>query len=125
MVIARSTLGGPPPPRSEPSSVSPGSPTLLLLVIALSATALYFGREFFVPLALAILLSFALAPPVRWLRRVHMPRLPAVLLVVVVAFLLILSFAGVVAWQIADLANRLPRYQYNIENKIEVLRAGP
>ena len=47
---------------------------------------LYFGREIFVPLALAILLSFALAPPVRWLRRLRMPRLPAVLVVVTLAF---------------------------------------
>ena len=37
-------------------------------MIVIVVAALYFGRDIFVPLALAMLLSFALAPPVRWLR---------------------------------------------------------
>ena len=45
----------------------PGTPftglgTLAVGVIAIAA--LYFGREVFVPMALALLLSFALGPPV-------------------------------------------------------------
>ena len=36
--------------------------------------ALYFGREVFVPIALAVLLSFVLAPLVGFLQRWHIPR---------------------------------------------------
>jgi predicted PurR-regulated permease PerM len=97
--------------------------TLALMVVIIAA--LYFGREIFVPLALAILLAFALAPPVRWLRRIRVPSVPAVLSVVTVAFLLILAFAWTITGQIADLAQRLPAYQSNIEAKIDSLLEAP
>ena len=42
-----------------------------------------------VPIALAILLSFLLAPPVAWLRRTRMPRTAAVALVVTTAVALL------------------------------------
>ena len=96
----------------------------LAIVVAVIA-GLYFGREIFVPIALSILLSFALAPPVRWLRRIHVPRIAAVLMVVTLAFMLIAGFAAVVAWQVTDLARGLPTYQRNIEAKIEGFRSGP
>jgi predicted PurR-regulated permease PerM len=103
-----------------------GSSALVTLaVIAGVVASLYFGREIFVPLALAMLLSFALAPPVRWLHRLRIPKVPAVLAVVVLAFLVIVAFGWVVAWQVADLAQRLPAYQQNIEAKIEALRETP
>ena len=96
-----------------------------LSVIVIIVAALYFGREVFLPLALAILLSFALAPPVRWLRFLYFPRLPAVLTVVSLAFVVILAFGWVVTWQVADLAQQLPAYQRNIEAKIDDFREGP
>jgi predicted PurR-regulated permease PerM len=39
-----------------------------MAVAELIIAALYFGREIFVPLALAVLLSFVLAPFVTWMR---------------------------------------------------------
>src|ERR687886_2160254 len=53
-----------------------------LLVGALAVAALYFGREVFVPLALATLLGFVLAPLVRLLRRGRLGRVPSVLVAV-------------------------------------------
>jgi predicted PurR-regulated permease PerM len=50
---------------------------------------LYFGREVFIPIALAILLSFVLAPIVRQLQRLHVPRGFSVVGVVLLAFLVI------------------------------------
>src|SRR4030095_4522543 len=46
--------------------------TAILAVIIISM--LYFGRDIFVPVALAILLSFVLAPLVGILQRIHVPR---------------------------------------------------
>ncbi len=96
----------------------------MLAMIVIAVAALYFGRDIFVPLALAMLLSFALAPVVRWLRRLFLPNLPAVLVAVSVAFLAIFALGSLVAWQVADLAERLPTYRSNIEAKIELAARG-
>ena len=53
------------------------------VVTAILIGALYFGREVFVPIALAILLSFVLAPLVGMLQRWHFPRALSVISVVV------------------------------------------
>ena len=58
-----------------------------LAVAVITIAALYFGREVFVPLALAVLLSFALGPPVLLLRRWHINRVLAVVAVVGLAFI--------------------------------------
>jgi predicted PurR-regulated permease PerM len=78
----------------------------LVVVVA----ALYFGRDVFVPLALAGLLSFALAPLIAVLRNWGIPRTSAVLTVVVAAFLGIFSFGFIVAGQVSQLGASLPRY---------------
>jgi predicted PurR-regulated permease PerM len=83
-----------------------GMKTAAIIVVVIPL--LYFGREVFVPIALSILLSFALAPPVRWLRRIHVPRILAVISVVALAFAALAAFSMVVAWQVADLAQSLP-----------------
>jgi predicted PurR-regulated permease PerM len=58
---------------------------------------LYFGREVFVPIALAILLSFVLAPLVRLLQRWYVPRGLTVVVVVLLAFASIFTLGGVIA----------------------------
>ena len=98
---------------------------LTLTIIVAAIAALYFGRDILVPIALATLLSFALAPPVRWLRRINVPNLPAVLTVVTLAFLLIFACGWMLAMQATDLAQRLPAYRTNIELKIDALFESP
>lgn len=95
-----------------------------LAVLVVVVAALYFGRDIFVPLALAVLLSFALAPVVSWLRRRGLPRAPAVITVVVLAFLSISAFGALIAGQVTQLGENLPRYQSTIEEKIRSLRSS-
>jgi predicted PurR-regulated permease PerM len=83
---------------------------------------LYFGREVFVPIALAILLSFVLAPLVRLLQRWYMPRGLSVISVVLLAFISIFALGGVIATQLAQLAGDLPRYELTMREKIKSLR---
>jgi predicted PurR-regulated permease PerM len=52
---------------------------------------LYFARDVIVPIALAVLLSFLLAPAVRWLRRWNIGRVTAVTLTGLIAFLAIIG----------------------------------
>jgi predicted PurR-regulated permease PerM len=111
--------------RPELPSHGDGSALLTLAVVVAVVAGLYFGRTVLVPLALAALLSFALAPLVRLLRRMQLPRIPSVIAVVTFAFLLIFAFGSAIAWQLADLAQRLPSYQFNIESKIEALSESP
>jgi predicted PurR-regulated permease PerM len=93
-----------------------------LAVAVITIAALYFGREVFVPLALAVLLSFALGPPVLLLRRWHINRVLAVIAVVVLAFSVILGIGALIGSQLAHLAENLPGYQTNITEKIHSLR---
>ena len=94
-----------------------------LLVVAVMA-ALYFGRDILVPVTLAILLSFVLVPAVRLLRQVGMPRVPAVLLVVVIAFGALVGIGTLIANEAAQLAADLPRYQITMREKITALRGA-
>ena len=95
-----------------------------LAVMLVVVAALYFGHDVFVPLVLAGLLSFALAPVVAALRRRGIPKIPAVIAVVVLAFLGISVFGFVVAGQVSQLGASLPRYQDDIEEKIKSLRSS-
>jgi predicted PurR-regulated permease PerM len=93
-----------------------------LAVGVITVAALYFGRDVFVPMALAVLLSFALGPLVVWLRSWHINRVLAVIGVVVLAFAVILGIGALIASQLEHLAEDLPGYQSNITEKIHSLR---
>lgn len=94
--------------------------TLAVGVVVIAA--LYVGREVFIPIVLAILLSFVLAPIVDLMRRIHLGRVPAVLVAVLLALSIIIALGGLVGVQIAQLAGDLPRYQETIAGKVEDLR---
>jgi predicted PurR-regulated permease PerM len=90
-----------------------------LVSAAIVVAALYVGRDILLPFALAILLSFLLAPLVERLEKWKFGRIPAVLTVVTVAFLSFSVLAFVLAHQVYDLAYKLPDYQENILAKAQ------
>jgi predicted PurR-regulated permease PerM len=94
---------------------------LTILTSGLVIAGLYFGRDIFVPFALAVLLSFLLAPAVRWLRKLRLGRVPAVGASVILAFIAIFGFGAIVAEEVASLGRDLPQYQHNIQEKIRSL----
>ena len=94
--------------------------TAILAVIIVSM--LYFGRDIFVPVALAILLSFVLTPLVGILQRIRVPRGLAVVSLVILAFSLIFAMGSLLATQLTQLAGDLPRYQSTISEKIQHFR---
>ena len=114
-----------PPKTSFPIFVST-SPTRIaflegLLIAAIVVTALYVGREVLVPLALAILLSFVLTPPLLFLRRLRVPRVLGIAILVSSAFLLILALGWLVSGEATQLAVQLPRYQSTLAEKISMI----
>src|SRR4051794_37920294 len=94
--------------------------TAVLAVIIV--TMLYFGRDIIIPIAMAILLSFVLAPLVGILQRIRVPRGLAVVAVVIVAFAVIFAIGSLLASQLTQLAGDLPRYQSTITEKIQSFR---
>ena len=105
----------PPPAKAGQSLVVAGS-----VIIAIGA--LYVGAGIFVPLVLAVLLTFALAPMVRVLRRLHLPHIAAVLLSVAGAALLIGLIAFLIVTQLARLAGDIPQYQQIVGDKVRMLQ---
>lgn len=87
----------------------------------LVVVVLYWAQAVLVPLALAILLTFVLTPPVTWLER-WIGRVPAVLTVVTCVFLLLGLGAWGLARQAGHLAEDLPGYRVNILAKIADVR---
>ena len=99
-----------------------GTTLINLAVAALIIAGLYLGREIFVPLALAVLLSVVLAPFVVWMQSWGIPRTISVLVVVFIGFSIIFSLGGLMVSQASRLAEDLPKYQQTLRDKIESLR---
>ncbi|HEV3008707.1 MAG TPA: AI-2E family transporter [Burkholderiales bacterium] len=99
------------------------SRTFSLVALVVVAAILYLARDVLIPLVVAILLSFLLAPAVTLLERWHLGRVPATAVIVLLGF----SIIGAVGWfaasQAVSLAARLPEYRENISAKIRALRA--
>jgi predicted PurR-regulated permease PerM len=84
---------------------------------------LYWAQAVLVPLALALLITFVLTPPVMFLQR-WIGRVPAILVVVSLVFT-VLGVAGwIVATQVSHLAGDLPRYRSNIQQKVADIRGA-
>jgi predicted PurR-regulated permease PerM len=93
----------------------------LVLILA----AFVWAKEFLLPLILATLISFLLAPVVSRLERWHFPRALAVLSVVAIAFALIGGLCSTLSLQGLDLVNSLPKYSDNIHSKWVAIQKGP
>lgn len=114
--------GMPPVTDSNPALPSPASPVTILLIATICVAALYFGQDVLKPLALAILLAFALAPLVVRLRRLGLGRILSAALVVLLVAGFLAAIALVVSSQLFDLAAKLPTYEQNLLGKIKNLR---
>ncbi len=111
---------GLPPAAPSPSRTGVSALNAGAVVVA----ALYFGRELLVPLVLAVLLAFVLAPVVVLLQRARLPKAPAVLVAVALAFTIIAGIGAVVGGQATTLAGSLPNYQATIQEKMKFLATG-
>jgi len=91
--------------------------------IVLIVAVLYWAQAVLVPLALAVLIAFVMAPPVTWLER-WLGRVPAVLIAVTLVFLVL----GLAGWglvrQMENLSEDLPRFRANILTKIADVRGA-
>jgi predicted PurR-regulated permease PerM len=105
-----------------PTKEASASKSLVLIAFVLAIAALFFGRELFIPLALALVFSFLLTPLVSLLEKMRFGRVPSVLAVLVLSF----TLAGAVTWRVASqlvqIMVELPDYKANLDAKIQSLR---
>ena len=102
---------------------APRHRTAVMVATCLTVAILYVAQEVFIPLALAVLLAFLLAPVVTRLEHGwRLGRIASVLIVVGVAFAVIGTLGWVVGRQVMFLAEDLPAYQGEIVNKVQRLR---
>ncbi|WP_421759055.1 AI-2E family transporter [Devosia sp.] len=94
--------------------------TLFVGVIAVAA--LYLGSSIFVPLVLAVLLTFALSPVVRALQRIGVPHVLAALMTVATAGAVLAGLSFLVVTEVAHLATEIPKYQQVVANKLLALQ---
>ena len=83
---------------------------------------LYWAQSVFIPVALAVFLTFLLGPMVNRFHQFGLPRAPAV----VVSVLLTAAVLGGIGWmvtdQISSLLEELPRYRQTVKRKVETIK---
>ena len=102
------------------SGTRPKRSSIIALLVA--AAVLYLAQDVLIPLAVALLLAFLLAPAVRRLEQWRLGRIPSTVIVALCGFGVIFGIAGVAGSQAVQLGAQLPEYRHNIAKKIQALR---
>src|SRR6516162_2552938 len=85
----------------------------------------YWAKDFLLPIVLATLISFLIAPLVSRLEGWGFHSAVAVFAVVAVAFALLGAVCSTVSIETLDLVNSLPKYSDNIRARWEMIQKGP
>jgi predicted PurR-regulated permease PerM len=107
-----------------PSEARIQARTFNLLCGVVIVAALYFARAILLPIALAILLSFLLAPIVNRLEGWRLGRIPSVIIAVAIAFAGIVVIGYVMLVQFYDLAYELPKHRDRILEKAQTFQTS-
>lgn len=96
----------------------------VLVSAAIIILGLYYGRDILIPLAVALLITFALNPAVTWLVRRGLRRLLATSLVMALVVCVLAGLGIILGAQVRSIAVELPAYQSTIRGKLADLRAS-
>src|SRR5690349_5611648 len=115
------------PPAGEPKEHPlPSDPKAIFLgglfVLALLTTA-FVAREIVLPLVFAIVLKLLLQPALRVLERLHIPRLPAALLLILALFGTIVGLGTAISGPARTWAGKLPEGIPRLEERLSFMRA--
>jgi len=101
------------------------SPSFFLLpTVVLVIASLYWAQAVLIPVAVSILLTFLLTPVADSLERLTLGRVFSVILIVILAFSFLAAVGWIVTLQLTSVANELPTYRKNIEQKITDIRGA-
>ena len=105
---------------SGSGQVRPTATVFLTVVVVVAVLRL--AQDLFIPLALAVLLTFLLSPIVARLQRWHFNRVISVILSLCLALALVGVLGDVIFGQFSDLAHQLPQYELHLREHIAHLR---
>lgn len=94
---------------------------VMLAAVVVVVAALYLAQTVLVPVALAVFLSFILSPLCSRLERLHLGRVPSVIAVTLLAFLILGAVGWLVAGQASEMISRLPVYRENLQSRLSFL----
>jgi len=125
--IAPTDQGKVVPPAGEPEERPlPSDPKVIFLgglfVLALLATA-YVASDIVLPLVFAIVLKLLLQPALRVLERLHIPRLPAALLLILALFGTIVGLGTAISGPAGTWAAKLPEGIPRLQERLSFMRA--
>jgi predicted PurR-regulated permease PerM len=86
-----------------------------LQYIVFGSAILYFGRELFVPLAFALLISFVLYPSCAWMERKGLGRMTAIAINISLLTILALGVVALLTKQFVDFVKEWPALQSRLE----------
>ena len=109
-------------PRADLGRRAQTTDTIIIGVAVIAG--LYFGREVLVPMSIAVLLSFVLAPVVDALSHLRIGRVASVLIAVALAFGILGILGAIIGRQAAELGENLPAYQVVISKKLDTVRSS-
>ncbi len=101
----RPTVPDVPGARSQGESIA-----TVLAMVSVAAVGLYFIQGLFAPAFFALTLVITVRPLVSWMVRVHVPRVVAALLVLLVIYAFVVGMFVAIGVAIAQLADTLPDY---------------
>src|SRR4051794_39064522 len=90
-----------------------------LASVAIILGLLYFAQDLLIPLALAVLFAFLLAPAVAGLERLRLGRVASTLAVVLFALALAGGFVWMVEKRFVQIVDELPHYREGIRTKFQ------
>jgi len=103
------------------TNVTTSPKSTLVIAVGVTVALLYFGRQIFIPVALAFVLSFLLTPLVSWLQKLRIGRAPAVLIVMGFCLATTVIVGWGVAGQLLEITGHLSEYRVNFQEKVESL----
>lgn len=93
-----------------------------LLTIVLLGLIIFLGQDIFMPLCFAIVLAFLLLPINKWLVKIGFPQVPAMIISIMVAVLLIGTIVYFLSTQLAHFTEDLPKIRRNIDRHINTVQ---
>lgn len=101
--------------------ISPGSPLVVLLYIISCSVILYFGKNIFIPLSFAVLISFVLYPLCRWMETKGIGRMAAISISIVILILLGSLLGILLVSQFLSFIHEWPTFQTKLQAEGEKL----
>src|SRR5688500_16181568 len=103
------------------STTDPYRPLVVLGVAIATIFILSVASKVLIPIALGILLSFVLNPPVQYLIAKGLKRIYAVSIVVTATVLVLALLLGGLLTQLRDLADTLPQHRDHFREKVQAV----